>query len=68
MVRRLWNGPTMLVFLCLALACGVGSDDRTARRCAECMMDLNTTLHRLTVSGDMDGHFRLPMPLNDVHF
>ena len=35
----------------LALACGMDVDDRMVRRYAECMVDPNTTLHRLMVSG-----------------
>ena len=42
---------TTVVFLWLALACGMNIDDRVVRRYAECMVDPNTTLHRLTVSG-----------------
>ena len=45
------NALAMMVFLWLALACGVDGDERTVRRYAECMADPNTTLHRLTVSG-----------------
>ena len=41
---------TTVVFLWLALACGVGGDERMVRRYAECMVDPNTTLYRLTVS------------------
>ena len=40
----------MMVFLWLALACGVDGDERMVRRYAECMVDPNTTLYRLTVS------------------
>ena len=50
-MRRLWNALTMMVCLWLALACGTNVDDRMVRRYAECMVDPNTTLHRLTVSG-----------------
>ena len=42
---------TTVVFLWLALACGVDADERMVRRYAECMVDPNTTLYRLTVSG-----------------
>ena len=45
------NALTMLVFLWMALACGVDADERMVRRYAKCMTDPNTTLHRLTVSG-----------------
>ena len=41
---------TTVVFLWLALACGVDGDKRMVRRYAECMVDPNTTLYRLTVS------------------
>ena len=43
----------MMVCLWLALACGVGSDERMVRRYAECMTDPNTTLHRLALSGSV---------------
>ena len=41
----------MMVLLWLALACGMDGDERMVRRYAECMVDPNTTLYRLTVSG-----------------
>ena len=41
----------MIACLWLALACGVDTDDRMVRRYAECMVDPNSALHRLTVSG-----------------
>ena len=41
---------TTVVFLWLALACGVDADERMVRRYAGCMVDPNTTLYRLTVS------------------
>ena len=41
----------MLSCLWLALACGTDADDRMVRRYAECMVDPNTALHRLMVSG-----------------
>ncbi len=41
----------MMVCLWLALACGMDADDRMVRRYAECMVDTNTALHRLIVSG-----------------
>ena len=50
-MRRLWNALTIMVCLWLALACGMGADDRMVRRYAECMVDPNTALHRLMVSG-----------------
>ena len=37
----------------LALACGADGGDRMVRRYAECMVDSNTALHRLTVSGSV---------------
>ena len=37
----------------LALACGMDGDERMVRRYAECMVDPNTKLHRLTVSGSV---------------
>ena len=37
----------------LVLACGMNVDDRMVRRYAECMVDSNTALHRLTVSGSV---------------
>ena len=42
---------TTVVFLWLALACGVDGDERMVRRYAECMVDPNTKLYRLTASG-----------------
>lgn len=51
MVGRLWNALTMVVCLWLALACVMDADDRMVRRYAECMVDSNTALHRLMVSG-----------------
>ena len=45
------NALAIVVCLWLSLACGVDADDRMVRRYAECMVDTNTTLHRLTVSG-----------------
>ena len=50
-MRRLWNVLTIMACLGLSLACGMDADDRMVRRYAECMVDTNTTLHRLTVSG-----------------
>ena len=50
-MRRLWNALMMLACLWLALACGTDADDRMVRRYAECMVDPNTALHRLMVSG-----------------
>ena len=40
----------MMILLWLSLACGVDGDERMVRRYAECMVDSNTTLYRLTVS------------------
>ena len=49
--RALLRTPlAMLVLLLIALACGMNVDDRMVRRYAECMVDSNTMLHRLTVS------------------
>ena len=39
-----------MVLLWLALACGVDGDERMVWRYAECMVDPNTALYRLTVS------------------
>ena len=50
-MERLWKALTMTACVWLALACGMNIDDRMVRRYAECMVDSNTTLHRLTVSG-----------------
>ena len=41
----------MIACLCLALACGMDADDRMVRRYAKCMVDPESSLHRLTVSG-----------------
>ena len=49
-MHRLWNALTIMVGLWIALACGVGTDDRMVRRYAGCMADANTALHRLTAS------------------
>ena len=49
-VHGLRNALVMMILLWLALACGVDGDERMVRRYAECMVDSNTTLHRLTVS------------------
>ena len=48
---RLWKALTMTAGVWLALACGMNVDDRMVRRYAECMVDPNTKLHRLMVSG-----------------
>ena len=50
-MQRLWNALTMMACLGLVLACGTGADDRMVREYAECIVDPDTTLHRLTVSG-----------------
>ena len=50
-MQRLWNALAMTACLWLALACGADNDDRMVRRYAECMVDPNTTLHRMTLSG-----------------
>ena len=44
------NALAIMALLLMALACGVDGDERMVRRYAECMVDSNTTLHRLTVS------------------
>ena len=49
-VHRLLNTLLLIVFLWIALACGVDSDDRMVRRYAGCLADTKTTLHRLTAS------------------
>ena len=41
----------MTACLWLALACGLSGDDRMVRGYAECMVDPDTDLHRLMVSG-----------------
>ena len=48
--RRLRNALLTVIGLWVALACGMGSDDRMVRRYAECLADTNTALHRLNVS------------------
>ena len=50
MVHRLWTVLAMIIFLWVALACGVDGDERMLRRYADCMADPNTVLHRRTVS------------------
>ena len=50
-VQRLLNTLTIMVGLLVMLACGGDTDDRMVRRYAVCLMDTNTTLHRLTTSG-----------------
>ena len=52
-MRRLRNGLAVMACLWLALACGVGADEQMVRRYAECMVDSNTALHRLMVSGSV---------------
>ena len=49
-MHRLWNALTIMVGLWIALACGLGTDDRMVRRYAKCLADTNTALHRLTAS------------------
>ena len=41
----------MMVCLWVMVACGADGDDRMVRRYAECLVDTNTALHCLTVSG-----------------
>ena len=48
--RRLRNALLTVIGLWVALACGMGSDDRMVRRYAECLADTNTALHWLKVS------------------
>ena len=48
--RRLRNALLTVIGLWVALACGMGSDDRMVRRYAGCLADTNTTLHRLTAA------------------
>ena len=50
---RLWKALTVTAGVWLVLACGMNVDDRMVRRYAECMVDPNTTLHRLMVSGSV---------------
>ena len=50
---RLWKTLTLTAGVWLVLACGMNVDDRMVRRYAECMVDSNTTLHRLMVSGSV---------------
>ena len=52
-MQRLWNALTMMGCIGLVLACGTGAGDRMVREYAECMVDPDTTLHRLTVSGSV---------------
>ena len=52
-MQGLRSALAMLVLLWLTLACGMDVDDRMVRRYAECMVDSNTALHRLTVSGSV---------------
>ena len=47
------NALVMMVLVLMALACGTDVDDRMVRRYAECMVDTNTALHRLMVSGSV---------------
>ena len=49
----MWQALTMTAGVWLTLACGMDVDERMVRRYAECMVDPNTTLHRLTVSGSV---------------
>ena len=49
-MHGLRNALAMMILRWLALACGVDGDERMVRRYAECMVDPNTTLYRLTVS------------------
>lgn len=52
-VRGWLQELAMMVCLWMTLACGLDADDRMVRRYAECMVDPNTTLHRLTISGSV---------------
>lgn len=49
-LHRWCNVLTTVVFLWLVLACGMDADEQMVRRYAECKVDPNTTLYRLTVS------------------
>ena len=49
-MQRLWNALTIMVCLWIALACGVGADDRMVRRYVGCLADANTVLHRRNAS------------------
>ncbi len=49
-MQRLWTTLAMMAGLWIALACGVGADDRMVRRYVGCLADANTVLHRLSVS------------------
>ena len=49
-VQRWLNTLLLIVGLWIALACGLGTDDRMVRRYAKCMTDTNTALYRLTAS------------------
>ena len=52
-MHGLRNALAMMVLLWLMLACGMDGDDRMVRWYAECMVDSNTALHWLTVSGSV---------------
>ena len=49
-MHRWWTALAMTVCPRVALACGMGADERMVLRYADCMADPNTTLHRRTVS------------------
>ena len=51
--QRAWGRPVVqrLRNALAMMACGMDADDRMVRRYAVCMVDPNTALHRLTVSG-----------------
>ena len=52
-MHGLRNALAMVVLLWLWMACGVDVDDRMVHGYAECMVDSNTKLHRLMVSGSV---------------
>ena len=51
-VHRLLNTLTIMVCLLVMLPCGSDTDDRMVRRYARCLTDTNTTLYRMTTSGN----------------
>ena len=52
-MHSLRNALVMMVLVLMALACGTDADERMVRRYAECMVDTNTALHRMMVSGSV---------------
>ena len=51
-MHRLLNTLTIMVCLLVMLACGGDTDDRMVCRYARCLTDTNTTLYRMTTSGN----------------